>query len=386
MALQSGWTDARLRAFEDQLVRIEVGPGDFTLAPATPGEAATYWDSLRPAAPQVPRHDSTTRLMFDVTRVTVNEANRIGAKAANLGELYPIRTLTGARVPLPDQPLAIPFAHYADHVQSSGAEPLIEALLRDVAAGSIAPAALEERLFAIRWTLYRAPIADALLATLEPILAAQWPAGTKLRFRSSTNVEDLADFTGAGLYTSAAAAVDGGRAELGSAIKTVWASVWNAQAFIERDFYRVDQRQVRMGILVHPAQADELANGVALTINEFSQLRPAYYINAQVGDVSVTNPTADAAPEQILYYTWYEEPEYEVITRSSLMGWTVNWPSATALLTRPELDELADYLYVIHARIRSRYPGSAVDVEWKLMPDRKLLIKQARPFRRRTVE
>ncbi|MBP6629713.1 MAG: hypothetical protein KA297_09805 [Kofleriaceae bacterium] len=385
MALQGAWDDLRLRGFEDQLVRLEVGPQDFTVVAATAAEAQVYWDSLRPSAPQVPAHDSTTRLMFDVTRVTVNEVNRIGAKAANLGELYPVRTLTGAVIPLPDRPLAIPFAFYADHLASSGAGPLIDALLADVGAGTVEPTDLEARLFAIRWTLYRAPVAPALLDLLEPLLAARWPVGTKLRFRSSTNVEDLAEFTGAGLYTSASADVGAAREHLGNAIKTVWASVWNQQAFVERDFYRVDQTQVRMGVLVHPAQQDELANGVVLTINEFSELRPAYYINTQLGAISVTNPTADAVPEQILYYTWYEEPEYEVITRSSLMSWAVDWPSPTALLTRPELDQLADYLYVIQARLRARYPGSAVDVEWKLMPGRQLLIKQARPFKRREV-
>ena len=163
----------------------------------------------------------------------------------------------------------------------------------------------------------------------------------------------------------------------------MWSSVWNPQAFVEREFYRVDQREVRMGVLVHPAQEDELANGVALTINQFSDLRPAFYINSQVGDISVTNPTGDATPEQILYYTWYEEPEYEVITRSSLLSWTTDWPSPTSILTDAEMDELGGYLTDISARIRVRYPGSVADVEWKLLPDRQLIIKQARPFKQR---
>ena len=39
----------------------------------------------------------------------------------------------------------------------------------------------------------------------------------------------------------------------------------------------------------------------------------------------------EAIPEQILWYTWYEEPEYEVITRSSLIGTVADWPSETAV-------------------------------------------------------
>lgn len=385
MALRGAWDDDRLRPLEGELVRLEVGPQDFTVRVAAPAEAQAYWDSLRPTAIQVPQHDSVTTPMFDVTRVTLAEVIRVGAKAANLGELYRLTTAAGAPLPLPERPFAVPFHHYAAHLASSGAQAQLDALLADVAAGGVAPADLERRLFQLRWTIYRAPIDPALVDTVIALAGARWPAETRLRVRSSTNVEDLADFTGAGLYTSAGVTVADGRAAIGNALKTVWASTWNTQAFVERDFYRVDQREVRMGLLIHPAQADELANGVALTINEWSQVRPAHYINAQVGEVSVTNPTGDAVPEQLLYYTWYEEPEYEVITRSSLLHWTTAWPSTTGVLTGAELEELASYLEAIHARYRTLYPGHVVDAEWKLMPGRQLLVKQARPFRRRDV-
>ena len=385
MALRDAWDDDRLRPFEGQLVRLEVTPQEFTVELADPADAQAYWDSLRPAQVQVPQHDSVTTPMFDVTRATLAEVTRIGAKAANLGELYRIQTSDFRPLPLPERPFAIPFAHYAQHVTAAGVVPLIDALVADYQAGRVAPPELERRLFAIRWAIYRAPIAPAVVDGVIALAGARWPAETRLRVRSSTNVEDLAEFTGAGLYTSAGMRVSDGREAIASALKTVWASAWNSQAFIERDFYRVTQGEVRMGLLVHPAQEDELANGVALTINQFSELRPAHYINAQVGEVSVTNPTGDAVPEQILFYTWYEEPEYEVISRSSLMHWTSDWPSATAVLTDAELEELAACLDAIHARYRTLYPGHAVDAEWKLMPGRQLLIKQARPFLRRDV-
>jgi hypothetical protein len=385
MALREAWTDARLRALEGQLVKLDVQAQDFAISVADPAEAQAYWDSLRPTQLQVPAFDTTTTPMIDVTRARSTDAVRIGSKAANLGELYRVYT-TGARmIPLPDQPFAIPFAHYAAHVAASGVQPMIDAVVADYAAGTLDPAELEQRLFAIRWAIFRAPIAPALVDTALARMTERWTADTKLRFRSSTNVEDLEDFTGAGLYTSASAAGEDGRTAVGNAIKTVWASVWNASAFVERDFYRVDHQAVRMGVLVHPA-FDELANGVAITINEFSDVRPAFYINSQMGDVSVTNPAGDAVPEQILYYTWYEEPEYEVITRSSLLGWGEDWPSDVSILTDPELDDLAEYLSAIHASFRARYPMTAVDVEWKLGAGRQVMIKQARPYKRREPE
>jgi hypothetical protein len=371
MALRDAWTDPRLRALADQLVRLEVGPQAFTIAVGDPAEAQAYWDSLRPPALQLPVHDSTTLPLFDVTRATVANVVQIGAKASNLGELYTIGVGTGHELPLPERPLAIPFAHYANHLAAAGVGPLLDAVLTDYAAGTLTPAQLEARLFAIRWRIYTAPIDPALVTQVATLARARWPEPTRLRFRSSTNVEDLAEFTGAGLYTSAGAALVDGEAALANAIKVVWASAWNAQAFVERDFYRVAQREVRMAVLIHPAQDDELANGVALTINQFSERRPAFYINSQLGEVSVTNPTGGATPEQLLYYTWYEEPEYEVITRSSLMGWAVDWPSPVGVLTDAELDELAGYLTDINARLRVRYPGAAADVEWKLLPGRR---------------
>jgi len=385
MAIKDGWTDSRLRALEGKLVKLDVEAQDFTIEEADPVEAQAYWDGLRPTTLQVPTHDSVTTPMIDVTLARAQDAVRIGSKAANLGELFRVRT-TGARaIPTPDRPFAIPFAHYAAHIAAAGVQPLIDAVIADYAAGALDPAALEQRLFAIRWAIYRAPISETLLDTVVARIGERWPVDTKLRFRSSTNVEDLEDFTGAGLYTSGGARLSEGREEVANAIKTVWASVWNAAAFVERDFYRVDHLAVRMAILIHPASND-LANGVAVTINEFSSLRPAFYINSQIGDVSVTNPTGDAIPEQILYYTWYEEPEYEVITRSSLLGWTQDWPSETSVLTDAELAELAEYLSAIHAAFRARYPMTAVDVEWKLQPDRSILIKQARPYKRREPE
>jgi hypothetical protein len=386
MALRDAWTDEDLRAFEGTLVRIEVGLQDFTIAVASATEAQAYWDALRPGSLQVPVHDSTTTFMFNVSALGVADAVRIGNKAANLGELYRVRTSEGLPLLLPEAPLAIPFAHYASHLQASGVQADIDELLAKTAAGTLSPSEVEQRLFAIRWKIYRAPMDPGSLATVAGIAEARWGVDTKLRFRSSTNVEDLEDFTGAGLYTSAAARPSDGTAQLANAIKTVWASAWNHQAFVERDFYRVDHRQVRVAVLVHPGFA-ELANGVAITINEFSDVRPAFYINSQISDISVTNPAGHATPEQILYYTWYEEPEYEVISRSSLLGWMSNWPSTTAVLTDEELLALEKALRAIHARFAQLYPGpsSAVDVEWKLDAQRQIVIKQARPFRSRQI-
>jgi hypothetical protein len=196
-------------------------------------------------------------------------------------------------------------------------------------------------------------------------------------------VEDLPEFSGAGLYTSA-----GASEAFEDAIKVVWASTFNYAAFVERDFYRVDHRNVMMGVLIHLAFEDERANGVALTLNELTALRPGFYINSQLGEVSVTNPTGEAMAEQILWYRYYQGlPEYyEILTRSSL---TAGLP----VLGDAQYSELAQLLEYVHTRFRILYcripdtdpprydPNCAIDVEWKLAADGLVYLKQARPLR-----
>lgn len=386
MALRDAWDDPALRALEGELVRLEVGAQDYAIAPASAAEAEAFWDSLRPGEPLVPALDLSVDRLLDATELGHGDADQVGAKAANLFEMARIGGDGGAPVPLPERPFAIPFAFFDRHMTASGLDRVADELLADHAAGALTGSELEERLFDLRWQIFRAPMNPDDLAAITAELAARWGSTTRVRFRSSTNAEDLASFSGAGLYTSASATLEDGDAAVARAVKAVWASVWNRQAFVERDFYRVEHGAVRMGVLVHPAFGDEVANGVAVTINEFADNRPAFYLNSQVGEVSVTNPTGEAIPEQLLYYTWYEEPEYEIITRSSLLADRPGWPGGRSVLTDDELAALVHELERIHLHFKRLYPPSAdfaMDVEYKLAPGRRVVVKQARPLARR---
>ena len=375
MALKGAFDDPGLRANDGVLVRLEVTPQAYTVEPATLAEAQAFWDSLRPAEPLVPALDSSVLGHVDLASVGHEAADSIGAKAANLAELARI----GTPIPLPRSPFALPFSAYEAHLASSGLDVVATAILADYEAGTVDVDELASRLFDLRWRIFRAPMDSAARDALIAELGARFASGEPLRFRSSTNAEDLAEFSGAGLYTSAGAQANESAQAIEDAVKVVWASVWNLQAFIERDFYRVDHSRVRMAVLIHPAFEDEAANGVAITINEFAENRPAYYINSQVGEVSVTNPTGLAIPEQILYYTWYEEPEYEVITRSSLLD-------GASVLSEEQLAQLAEKLEAIHTHFRAMGgsgPDFAMDIEFKLDAERNLVIKQARPLKQR---
>ncbi|HOU94392.1 MAG TPA: PEP/pyruvate-binding domain-containing protein, partial [Polyangiaceae bacterium] len=63
-------------------------------------------------------------------------------------------------------------------------------------------------------------------------------ADQNVKLRSSTNVEDLADFNGAGLYESYRAAAAGDE-RASSVVRKVWASAFGFAAYEERAWWNV---------------------------------------------------------------------------------------------------------------------------------------------------
>jgi hypothetical protein len=138
----------------------------------------------------------------------------------------------------------------------------------------------------------------------------------KIRFRSSTNVEDSDFFTGAGLYDSysgcLADELDGDETgpshcdpdqnnERGvfRAIRKVFASFYNLNAYLERLRHDLDENQLGMAILVHHSFPDELelANGVG-TLQRYTHSDRGYLVS-QIGSTSVTNPDPGVVPEEV---------------------------------------------------------------------------------------
>src|SRR5207245_11588866 len=74
-------------------------------------------------------------------------------------------------------------------------------------------------------------------------LHAEFP-GKGVFARSSTNSEDLPNFNGAGLYTTVPNVR--GDDQLIEAIKTVWASVWNFEAYEARERAGIEHVKISM--------------------------------------------------------------------------------------------------------------------------------------------
>ena len=73
-------------------------------------------------------------------------------------------------------------------------------------------------------------------------------AGKGLFVRSSSNSEDLPNFSGAGLYTTVPNVR--GEQQLIDAIKKVWASLWNFEAYEARERANVDHSKIFMAVLL----------------------------------------------------------------------------------------------------------------------------------------
>jgi hypothetical protein len=222
-----------------------------------------------------------------------------------------------------------------------------------------------------------------------------------IRFRSSTNVEDANRFSGAGLYDSFSGCLaddlDGDTQgpcicdpeesrERGvfRAIRKVFASFYNDNAFLERLRHGVDENEVGMGILVHHSSPDqfELANGVATL--EKRQGDPNRYIKlvTQKGAVSVANPGDGSIPEEVsVIYTSDSKMEITLVRSSNLviLGETVlDWPddynSFSSLLAAASEEfeaETGKTDYLLDFEYKKLLPGGS-------LPNGGLAIKQIR--------
>ncbi len=382
MALRGAWTDSAMVALEGRLVRLEVLADAYSIRAASLEEARAFWDSHGPGpAPTLPL--DTSRGLVPIGLLGRSQLPRVGAKAANLGELAKLAVASGGAWKVPEGAFAIPFAAYLDHLRRNGLDTAVERILSDSSLETDA-SRRKAVLSDLQTRIVRAPLDPALLAEIEATIRANG-MHTRMRFRSSTNAEDLAEFNGAGLYSSFTGDLADPKKPVADALRKVWASLWNRRAFEERDYYRIDQRRVAMAVLVHRSFPDEGANGVAVTRNLYKDDYVGYVVNAQVGDVSVVDPPEGVTTEQLIYYPFLEdylgEPSIEWIARSSLAG-------GAQVLRSDELVKLAEALKTIQARfcpLLSRscldWTTYGMDVEFKFDgPDRTLYIKQARPL------
>ena len=216
----------------------------------------------------------------------------------------------------------------------------------------------------------------------------------KIRFRSSTNVEDSEHFTGAGLYDSFSGCLlddldsdttgpsqcdpaEPDERGVFRALQKVYASFYNDDAFLERVRHSVDEAKVGMGVLAHHSFPDEeeLANGVATlryALTSTGTEITSGELVTQAGATSVTNPDGSAIPEVVTFDRTLIRTQ-----RSSLVplggGYVMGWPGEYWAFMRL-FTTVGDNFHQFYPAKKNFY----LDFEYKKDANLGLVVKQVR--------
>ena len=363
--------DETISSLVDSHVQYTVPRDGYTIRAATKSKVDAHYDASRPSATQTPERDLTVTEITALSEIEFDDWDTFGVKAANVAVLGTMDFPDGT---VPDG-FAVPFYFYDEFMKANELVTMVSTMLADSDFQTNFDTQ-ETKLKELRSAIEGATTPNWIITALEE-MRAEFPEGTSLRYRSSTNNEGLPGFSGAGLYDSKTQDPDETEEDgIDKSIKGVWASLWNFRAFVEREFHRIDHGATAMGVLVHPNYSDELANGVAISHDPIGGRAGAYYVNTQIGEDLVTNPEALSVPEELLLLS---DGSYEVLVRSNQVE------SEQLLMSDAQMEQLRGHLTIIHDKFEELYDPAederfAMEVEFKITSDDVLAIKQARPW------
>ena len=353
-------------------VHYAVTETGWTLRAATPEEVEAHYASSRPGEEQAPERDLTITSITPLSDIGFEDWDAFGVKAANVAVLGTLGFPDGT---VPDG-FAVPFYFYDEFMKHNELYDYIDEMLADPDFQTDFDTQASD-LKKLRKKIKKGKTLDWMIEALQT-MHATYPEGQSLRYRSSTNNEDLPGFNGAGLYDSKTQHPEETEEDgIAKSLKQVFASLWNFRAFTEREFHRIDHRAAAMGVLVHPNYSDELANGVAASFDPIQNWEGRYYVNTQVGEDMVTNPDAHSVPEEILLSQggglW------------RVLGTSNQAPPGQLLMSEDQMVLLGRYLEAIHERFKELYGVEegerfAMEIEFEITSGNVLAIKQARPW------
>lgn len=365
----------------------------------TPAQRSLLANAKTPVRLSVTPMERLGRIHTSVEDLLPRDIRYVGGKAANFATL--IRSVPN-HVPGPS--LAFTFDLWMDFLEQvlPDGRTLRSALAERLKGHSYPPdmGRLASDLAAIRSLIkdtcdFSESKKRSILEALKPLQ----PRG-KLRFRSSTNVEDSEQFSGAGLYDSYSGCLlddlDGDTdgpslcdpsepAERGvfRALRRVFASFYNDNAVLERLRHGVNETSVGMAVLVHPSFPDEIewANGVATlrVTGAESSASMAYEgeLVLQPGAESVANPDPRAQPEVVtITKTAGSTAVFQLARRANrirLGGTVLEWTRGYSSLA-----ELLESAAQEFARVRPAQGQHRIDVEFKKVAPGILVLKQIR--------
>jgi pyruvate,water dikinase len=377
MALRSAWSNKKLRVLSNKLIYLKVAADTFSIREATLQEAERFWKIKEIKIIQKLEMNDKDSGLVDLQKQSFSSVALIGGKAANFAELLKVKGIN-----TPEGAFAIPFYYYSQHLKKHGLDIYIEKMLSDSLFDKDRNIR-QNYLSVLRDSIVQSSIDTLLVHQVIQLFQSKWTS-TSMRFRSSTNAEDVQEFNGAGLYESHSAKIGSSKKSIDAAIKKVWASLWNLEAVEERDYFKIDHRSVAMAVLVHRNFKHEDANGVVITYNPYNATLPAYIVNAQAGELAVVGNSKDTLADQIIVYLFGTTPDknysIQYVTHSNIVGM-----EDKTVLSEEELVQLKIAVDNIFNHYCTLYVQCKhLDIEFKIDSSeeykRKLYIKQVRLY------
>ncbi len=367
--------DKLFREYDTYVFKLEANLTDYNLSPASQTDVKTSFVS---PDQQIPPVDLKSTRLATLGEMRKKDSIKYGSKSANLGEMLNTR-VTGITIP---DGFSVPFHWYNKFIRENGFDKTLDELL-DTNDFVHNPRFRRQKLEEFRNAIQKGKFDDGLRREI----IAKWRTqlGAKPVFvRSSSNSEDLPNFSGAGLYSSVANVIE--EDKLIEAVKKVWASLWKFEAYEARVRNYVSQTDVYMAALIQIG-VDMERGGVMITKDPFDDRNTnAVYISAVCGHNSkVVDNTG--IPEQILF-----NPKSNSVIVMTLS----QQENALAFDPNGDLKETADkcagakkrVLTDLQARslakaaidIRRAFGGKKEqDIEWGIMNGR-IYVVQSRPF------
>jgi len=417
MGLRNAHSNATLREYEDQWVELTVAADKWNIRPVTAEEGMAFYEAKQPEPITLPPmnlevtelkdildivpnylalNDDATATREQVREPILEAVYAYGGKTANYSILAQVEGL-----PVP-RAFGVPLYYYDLFMRENGFYDRVRGFLEnhDVVTGEKLdftgdPLVRQEALRDLRNAMMKGKVDEGLQEALRQRFARDYvgPDGvpTKMRFRTSTNSEDLDAFPCAGCYESHTGDPANWESVL-NAIRQTYSSTWLFRTFEERAYYGVAHESVGMALLVHGYFPNETANGVAITANPYDLTQSnaeAYYVNvAYGGEAEVVHLPEGVTTDQFLYYVGASGSNAVYVSRTNQL-----LPKDRSnVLTEVEVGELVRALTLIKDTFRKAYAEDgwyAMDVEFKFAPQDEwgvatstptLWIKQARPY------
>lgn len=364
-----------LKQYDGWWVALETKRDSYTIKRADLDQLKEYQKRLAERLDVMkPHYDLSVRRLAGLREQRAKSVIAYGAKSANLGELMHAH-LPGVEVP---DGFTIPFFYYDRFIKENHLEePIYEMLNNQRFVHD--PAYRRQRLTAMRERIQQGEVNAQLRAEILRRVHAEFP-GKGLFARSSTNSEDLPNFNGAGLYTT----VPNVRTDkqLVEGIKTVWASVWNFEAYEARERANIDHSKIFMAVLIQEGINSE-SSGVMITTDPYDRdNKDAIYISAKRG-LGMKVVEGQKIAEQLVYRP--QANAVQVLTRSaedSLLTFDENGGIKEIPITGERkvlTDEVIRNLAHAAESIKRVFGGHDQDIEWAYMRGQ-IYIVQSRPY------